>query len=62
MKKVLLGLLALWILVGGCAAFQSGDFATGNCSTAADTALVVVLGPVNYSDPNTVLSSCSRPT
>jgi hypothetical protein len=62
MTKVLLGSLALWILVGGCAAFQRGDFATGNCSTAADTALVVVLGPVSYSDPNTLVSSCSRPT
>lgn len=62
MPKLVLGSLAVWFFVGGCAAFQRGDFTDGNCSTPGDTALVVVLGPISYSDPDTLSSSCSQPT
>jgi hypothetical protein len=62
MKSVLLCLVVLWIFVGGFAAFQRGDFANGNCSTPASTALVVVLGPINYAVPGTLRGTCSQPT
>jgi hypothetical protein len=62
MKGLLVYLVVLWILVGGFAAFHRGDFADGNCSTAASTAWLVVLGPLNYAAPETLLGTCSQPT
>ena len=53
--------VVLWRLVGGFAAFQRGDFADGNCSTAADTALAVVTGPLNYVAPENLMGTCSQP-
>src|SRR6186713_2215983 len=45
MQRVLVSVVVLWMLVGGFAAFQRGDFPDGNCSTAAGTALAVATGP-----------------
>ncbi len=64
MKKVLVFLVFLvgpWLIVGGFAAFQRGDFASGNCSTAADTALAVVVGPLNYTEPESLNETCTQP-
>ena len=62
MKRVMVCLIVLWIFAGALAAFQRGDFADGNCSTAASTAWVVVVGPLNYAAPETLLETCSQPT
>ena len=59
MQRVLV--VVLWMFVGGFAAFQRGDFADGNCSTAADTALAVVTGPLNYVAPENLMGTCSQP-
>lgn len=61
MKRVLAYLLVLWMVLGGFAAFQRGDFADGNCSTAASTAWVLVMGPLNYAVPETLTGSCIQP-
>lgn len=62
MKRVLLSLLILWLVVGGIAAFQRGDFADLSCSDAASTALVVALGPISYTAPETLMGTCAQPT
>ena len=62
MKSMLVCLVVLWIFVGGFAAYQRGDFADGNCGTAASTALAVVLGPLNYAAPENLKGTCSQPT
>lgn len=62
MKSVWVFLVVPWPFAGGFAALQRGDFADGNCSTAADTALVIVAGPLNYAAPETLLRTCSQPT
>jgi hypothetical protein len=62
MKRVMLFLVGLWILAGGLAACQRGDFANGNCSTIVDTAWVVASGPLNYTAPETLLRTCNQPT
>ena len=61
MQRVFVLVVVLWMLVGGFAAFQRGDFADGNCSTAADTALAVVTGPLNYAVPEILKGTCSQP-
>ncbi|GGB82891.1 hypothetical protein N798_09565 [Knoellia flava TL1] len=62
MKTVMATLVVLWLLVGAVAAFQRGDFEDGNCSSVADTAAIVALGPFNYAAPETLLETCSQPT
>ena len=61
MYRVFVWAIVLSMLVGGFAAFQRGDFADGNCSTAADTALAVVMGPLNYAVPEILKGTCSQP-
>ena len=61
MQRALVLAVVLWMLVGGFAAFQRGDLADGNCSTAADTALAVITGPLNYAVPETLNGTCSQP-
>jgi hypothetical protein len=42
-------LLIAWLVIGGFAAGQRGDFKhLGDCSGAATTAVTVVAGPLNY--------------
>ncbi len=61
MQRVFVLVVVLWMFVGGFAAFQRGDFPDGNCSTAADTALAVVTGPLNYAVPEILKGTCSQP-
>jgi hypothetical protein len=44
----------VWLLVGVLALWQRGYFKTGDatCSTAANVALTVVAGPLNYAGVN----------
>ncbi|OBF52758.1 hypothetical protein [Mycolicibacterium monacense] len=51
----ILGLIVLvWLLIGVVAAFQRDYFRSGdaNCATAANVALTVVAGPLNYTGVN----------
>ena len=47
-------LLVIWLVIGGFAAFQRGYFedTQTNCSEAADIALNIVAGPLNYTGIN----------
>ena len=50
--KTILSLVVLvWLVIGAFAAYQRGYFGDDrqvSCSTAGDTALTVVAGPLNY--------------
>jgi hypothetical protein len=51
----LIGIVVLvWLVIGVVAAFQRGYFQQGdaNCATAANVALTVVAGPLNYAGVN----------
>jgi hypothetical protein len=51
----LIGLiLVVWLVIGVVAAFQRDYFKSGdaNCATAANVALTVVAGPLNYAGVN----------
>lgn len=43
-------LLTIWLVIGGIAAGQRGDFdgAIGNCSRAGTIAVTILAGPLNY--------------
>jgi hypothetical protein len=43
-------LLAVWLVIGGFAAAQRGDYhgSLGNCSRAGTIAVTVLAGPLNY--------------
>jgi hypothetical protein len=42
-------ILVIWLVIGGFAAGQRGDYrGPVNCSTAATAALTIVAGPLNY--------------
>lgn len=47
-------LLVLWLIIGAFAAYERGYFndTDTNCSEAADIALNVVAGPLNYTGVN----------
>ena len=55
-------LLAAWLVIGGIAAGQRGDFHgnLGNCSKASTIAVTVLAGPVNYAGVNPVIT-CTTP-
>ncbi|WP_182524201.1 hypothetical protein [Nocardioides dongkuii] len=51
MKSIIALLVVAWLVIGAVAAFQRGYFGDDrdvSCKTAADTALTVVAGPLNY--------------
>lgn len=51
----LIGVIVLiWLLIGVAAAWQRDYFQTGetNCATAAQVALTVIAGPLNYMGVN----------
>jgi hypothetical protein len=51
----LIGIIILvWLVIGVVAAFQRDYFKSGdaNCATAANVALTVVAGPLNYAGVN----------
>jgi hypothetical protein len=43
-------ILVIWLVIGGAAAGQRGDFAgsVANCSKASTIAVTVLAGPLNY--------------
>ena len=50
-KTILSIVVLVWLVVGAFAAYQRGYFGDDravSCSTAGDTALTVVAGPLNY--------------
>jgi hypothetical protein len=55
-------LLIAWLVIGGFAAHQRGDFKLPvNCSNASTTAVTILAGPLNYAhvDPRI---NCSTPS
>lgn len=55
MRGIVGFLVVVWLLVGVLAAVQRGYFGDDrevSCRTAADTALTVVAGPLNYAGVN----------
>lgn len=55
-------LLAIWLIIGGIAAAQRGDFIgnIGRCSRAGTIAVTIVAGPLNYLGVNPHIS-CTYP-
>lgn len=55
MRSLLFLAVVVWLVIGGFAAFQRG-YVSGDrdvkCATAADIALTVVAGPLNYAGVN----------
>jgi hypothetical protein len=55
-------LLTIWLVIGGIAAGQRGDYneSIGNCSRAGTVAVTILAGPLNYIgvDPHI---SCTAP-
>jgi hypothetical protein len=46
-------ILVVWLVIGGFAAAQRGDYeGPGNCSRAATTAITILAGPLNYTGVN----------
>jgi hypothetical protein len=46
-------ILVLWLVIGGLAAGQRGDYkGPVNCSTAATAAMTILVGPLNYMGVN----------
>jgi hypothetical protein len=43
-------LLTIWLVIGGIAAGQRGDYnqSIGNCSRAGTVAVTILAGPLNY--------------
>ena len=46
-------LLAIWLVIGGIAAAQRGDYkGSAGCSTAGTIAVTIIAGPLNYAGVN----------
>ena len=48
-------IIVVWLVIGGVAAFQRGYFGDTrdvSCKTTGDTALTIVVGPLNYIGAN----------
>ena len=61
--KVVVGVVAAaWLVVGGVAADQRGDFAYGSatCSSLGEISLTMAAGPLNFQGVNPEVS-CSVP-
>ena len=54
--------LAVWLVIGGVAAAQRGDYQgpIANCSKASTIAVTVLAGPLNYMGVNPNIS-CATP-
>jgi hypothetical protein len=54
--------LVIWLVIGGVAAGQRGDFRgpVDNCSTASTIAVTILAGPLNYAGVNPAIT-CSTP-
>jgi hypothetical protein len=55
-------LLVIWLVIGGLAAGQRGDYKTfiGNCSRAGTIAVTILAGPLNYVGVNPNIN-CTAP-
>jgi len=55
-------LLVLWLIIGGVAAGQRGDYgrSIGSCSTASTIAVTILAGPLNYAGVNPDIN-CATP-
>jgi hypothetical protein len=57
-------IVIIWLVIGGFAAGQRGDYqGPVNCSGAATTAMTILVGPLNYAGVNPHIScSVGRPS
>jgi len=55
-------ILVLWLVIGGVAAGQRGDYKgpIGNCSKTSTIAVTILAGPLNYLGVNPDIS-CTAP-
>jgi hypothetical protein len=55
-------LLTIWLVIGGIAAGQRGDYnaSIGNCSRAGTVAVTILAGPLNYIGVNPHIN-CTAP-
>ena len=54
-------LLVIWLVIGGIAAGQRGDYKHSvNCSSASTTAVTILAGPLNYAGVNPHIN-CTTP-
>jgi hypothetical protein len=54
-------ILVIWLIIGGFAAGQRGDYKEAvNCSGAATAALTILAGPLNYAGVNPHIN-CTAP-
>ena len=55
-------LLVIWLVIGGVAAGQRGDYqgSIDNCSRASTIAVTILAGPLNYAGVNPAVS-CKAP-
>jgi hypothetical protein len=54
-------LLIVWLVIGGIAAGQRGDYKHPvNCSNVSTTAVTILAGPLNYANVNPHIN-CSTP-
>ena len=55
--------LVIWLVIGGLAAAQRGDYeGPVDCTTAATTALTVVVGPFNYMGLDPHINCSAKPS
>jgi hypothetical protein len=55
-------LLVVWLIIGGIAAGQRGDYKHAvNCSNVSTTAVTILAGPLNYANINPHIN-CSTPS
>ena len=55
-------ILVIWLVIGGIAAGQRGDFKghVDSCSTASTVAVTILAGPLNYAGVNPNIN-CTTP-
>jgi hypothetical protein len=55
-------LLLIWLVIGGTAAGQRGDYkgSIGSCSRAGTIAMTILAGPLNYAGVNPNIN-CTTP-
>ena len=54
-------ILILWLVIGGFAAGQRGDYTgSASCSSAATVAVTILAGPLNYTGVNPHIN-CTTP-
>jgi hypothetical protein len=56
-------LLVIWLIIGGIAAGQRGDYhGAANCSTAATVGLTILAGPLNYTGVDPHINCTAHPS